>query len=69
MNIKKYLCYNLFCVLPVIFAVCTNSFLLIIFSVMFAFVSYLNISNTGSIKFRFKRVLVVIFRPDRGFTL
>lgn len=69
MNLNKVIAYQACCLCPVLFALVANSFLCIAFSIAFAFLMYLVISNTGSIKFRYKRILVVILRPERGFAL
>ena len=69
MNLNKVIAYQAFCLCPVLFALVTNSLLCIAFSLAFAFLMYLVISNTGSIKFRYKRVLVIIFRTEQGFLL
>lgn len=69
MNLNKVIAYQACCLCPVLFALVTNSLLCIAFSLVFAMLMYLVISNTGSIKFRYKRILVVILRPDRGFVL
>ena len=68
MNTNKVFAYQACCLCPVAFALVTNSLLCIAFSLCFAMFMYLVISNTGSIKFRYKRVLVIFLRPDRGFT-
>ena len=69
MNLNKVIAYQAFCLCPVLFALVTNSLLCIAFSLAFAMFMYLVISNTGSIKFRYKRILVVVLRPERGFAL
>ena len=69
MNINKVIAYQACCLCPVLFALVTNSLLCIAFSLAFAMFMYLVISNTGSIKFRYKRILVVILRQERGFAL
>lgn len=69
MNLNKIIAYQACCLCPVLFALVTNSLLCIAFSLAFAMFMYLLISNTGSIKFRYKRILVVILRPERGFAL
>lgn len=69
MNPKKVIAYQACCLFPVLFALATDSLLCIAFSLVFAMFMYLVISNTGSIKFRYKRVLVIFFRPEQGFTL
>ena len=69
MNLNKVIAYQACCLCPVLFALVTNSFLCIAFSLAFSMFMYLVISNTGSIKFRYKRILVVILRPERGFAL
>lgn len=69
MNLNKIIAYQSCCLCPVLFALVTNSLLCIAFSLAFSMLMYLVISNTGSIKFRYKRILVVILRPERGFAL
>ena len=69
MNLNKVIAYQAFCLCPVLFALVTNSLLCIAFSLAFAMLMYLVICNTGSIKFRYKRILVVVLRPERGFAL
>lgn len=69
MNLNKVIAYQACCLCPVLFALVTNSLLCIAFSLAFAMFMYLLISNTGSIKFRYKRILVVILRTERGFAL
>lgn len=69
MNLNKVIAYQACCLCPVLFALVTNSLLCIAFSLAFAMLMYIVISNTGSIKFRYKRILVVILRPERGFAL
>ena len=69
MNLNKVIAYQACCLCPVLFALVTNSLLCIAFSLAFAFLMYLVISNTGSIKFRYKRILVIVFRPEQGLSL
>lgn len=69
MNLNKIIAYQACCLCPVLFSLVTNSLLCIAFSLAFAMFMYLVISNTGSIKFRYMRILVVILRPERGFAL
>ena len=64
MNLKKVFDYQVCCLCPVLFALVTDSLLCIAFSLCFAILMYIVISSTGSIKFRIKRILVMILRQE-----